>query len=474
MATRTRLYETVLRHAEQTPSKPAICLGSETITYLDLKKQIAAWFQTLSRKSLKSIAVSHPNSVDHVAILIAGSQLGINTQVFNTDWPTALRDKLIDHLKPDAVYAAGSLRVCKSLQTTEEVGDFPFYTGFTSGSTGLPKGYARSERSWLESFAADQKAFGLSGDDIFFVPGSLSHSLPLYGVIRGLYAGATVRMQASFRPDRFIKDLKEDGRSILIGTPTQIRALIDYSLRQTDVLENLRLVLSAGSKFPTFWLDDFQSVFPTANLCEFYGSSEFSYVSYQQLTPQTNPHCVGKPFDGVDVSIRDQDGTEAAVGQIGTIYVRSPFVFAGYAGANGKLFPPRSQGGFITVGDRGFLNDTGDLSLVGREDRMFQSAGRNIQPEEIETALQTIPCIRSVAVMGEADPVRENRVVGIVKLEEDVSSSSLTLKLKKLLPPYAIPSKFYLCRDWPYTVSEKTDLAAIRAMLLGGKLMRLS
>lgn len=76
--------------------------------------------------------------------------------------------------------------------------DSPFYIGFTSGSTGLPKGFRRHHRSWAESFRICVETFGVDAASRIAVPGRFSHSLFLFGTLFGLWSGAGVVLQERF------------------------------------------------------------------------------------------------------------------------------------------------------------------------------------------------------------------------------------------------------------------------------------
>lgn len=71
------------------------------------------------------------------------------------------------------------------IRDTQE--DLPFYIGFTSGTTGKPKAFVRSQNSWLASFECNRINFELNELDHVFIPGALIHSHFLYGAISTLY-----------------------------------------------------------------------------------------------------------------------------------------------------------------------------------------------------------------------------------------------------------------------------------------------
>jgi long-chain acyl-CoA synthetase len=140
--------------------------------------------------------------------------------------------------------------------------------------------------------------------------------------------------------------------------------------------------------------------------------------------------------------------------------------FDGYV-RDGRFEPAEAR---VSVGDAGWLDEEGNLHLDGRIDRMFQSSGRNIVPETIEAALAAVEGIEAAAVFGMPDPVREHRIVAVLKAPVDADRNALFAGLRESLPPYAIPGHYLGCADWPVTVSGKPDLVALRKRLDGDQL----
>ena len=155
--------------------------------------------------------------------------------MFDVDWPRSVLDPLLAKLEPSllVVHAAADFAPIEQIRcdpwsppgdlgdkhTTEATvearqpvddGDI-FYTGFTSGSSGQPKGFARSRHSWLESFRNDQIECPLSSDDVVAAPGNLSHSLYLYALVRALHSGAAVVLLKRFAVSRLVRALDQLG-----------------------------------------------------------------------------------------------------------------------------------------------------------------------------------------------------------------------------------------------------------------------
>jgi long-chain acyl-CoA synthetase len=464
------------------PEANALVFEDETITWAHFGELVdqASSYLALHAPGDR-IALSLPNSLDLAFAIFGSIRAEKAVQVLDTSWPDALMRSVLERLCSDFALTSSNVDAFSrhlssgdrlAVRAIRQADSFaPFYTGFTSGSTGIPKGFRRDQNSWLESFRSDQKLFSLSAEDVFVALGSLAHSLFMYALMRGVYAGGTTLFFARFRPDRILRRIEETRGSVIYGVPTQYDALLSAAERNGKTLSHVRLVLSSGAKLPDNLKERLRHVFPTAEICEFYGTSEQSYVSVAR-DAQTPAGSVGHPFPDVRVTIRDGNSAELPSGKIGRVFVESELMFQGYELAENPTL--ERAGEALFVGDMGYLDKDGFLYLLGRSDRMIISSGKNIYPEEIETTLITHPDVMIACVMGIADVRRGARLVAVVKpsAASAVTSSALIAWCRGRLPLYKVPMIFYRLLDWPMTSSQKSDLPRLRDLLDGGDLER--
>jgi len=105
-------------------------------------------------------------------------QSGRCAAVSDPDWPSAVRTSV------QSVFSNQPATTPPPTPTT------PFYIGFTSGSTGMPKGFRRHHQSWTESLRVCLDTFGPDAASCVMAPGRFSHSLFLFGMVLGLWSGA--------------------------------------------------------------------------------------------------------------------------------------------------------------------------------------------------------------------------------------------------------------------------------------------
>ncbi|MFE3836332.1 AMP-binding protein [Pseudogemmobacter sonorensis] len=313
----------------------------------------------------------------------------------------------------------------------------------TSGSTGRPRRIARGVESWTAGFAVNAGLFGLGPGRRVAVLGGLVHSLSLYGALEAMHLGAETHLLGGLRPDRQGRALAARRVDVVYATPAQLRGL-DHPL------PDLRLVLVGGSKLDPGLRAHLARLAPGAALREFYGAAETSFVTLADAA--TPAESVGRPYPGVEIEIR-----------AGEVWVKSPYLFDGYALDPGEAPPlsgqARRAGDWLSVGEMGRI-EGGCLYLSGRKGRMVTVADRNVFPEEIEAFLETLPGLARAAVLAEPDARRGQRLYAVV-MGDPGQEGAILAALRARLEPLVAPRRLVWRRDWPETASGKSDLAAL-------------
>jgi fatty-acyl-CoA synthase len=125
--------------------------------------------------------------------------------------------------------------------------------------------------------------------------------------------------------------------------------------------------------------------------------------------------CLGRPLQGMQVRIVDEDGSLLGARGVGVIEVRGEPVTPGYTTIAGFLAAQDEQGWYDT-GDLGYLTETGSIVVCGRLKDVIIMAGRNIYPTDIERAASRVNGVRSgcaVAVRLDAGLSRETFAVAV-------------------------------------------------------------
>ncbi len=417
------------------------------------------------------VALCLTDPADLLIAFLAVIRRGGLAMVFDPAWPPARRSWVERETVPDLVLDALPLAEFRSwtppssLPTGAPDETALFYAGFTSGSTGDPKGYCRTHRSWLKSFELSRAEFAIGPHNRIVIPGSLVHSLHLYGAVHGLHAGAGVVLCPRFSPKALAEQLREADGTVFYATPTQIHYVAE-ELKRSGPAPTVGLVLASGAKWRAEDRRAMAAVFPRARLVEFYGASEMSFITVSTPEDPVPDRSVGRAASGVSIRIGEPGNLPVAPGTIGPIWVKSGLLFDRYICGGGEEVCWKD--GWLTVGDHGFLDDNGFLYLAGREKRMIVTSGLNIYPEEVEQVLAGHPSILAVAVFGLPDPVRGCRLVAAVTPEpgERIDESELRRLCLSELGRSRTPRSFHVVSDWPLTPGGKTDLQKLEQGLL--------
>jgi len=124
---------------------------------------------------------------------------------------------------------------------------------------------------------------------------------------------------------------------------------------------------------------------------------------------------LGRPLQGMEARIIDEDGSVLPARGVGVIEVRGEPVTKGYITVGGFL-PAQDEQGWYDTGDLGYLTETGSVVVCGRVKDVIIMAGRNIYPTDIERAATRVAGVRpgcAVAVRLDAGLSRETFAVAV-------------------------------------------------------------
>ena len=304
----------LLRWAREHPDWPAIIQdahGSHA-RQLDFGQLLAAVKERGAAPTGRPLGnnVLLTSTADPLALLIdflAVIRTGRCAAVADPDWPTEVHARMEAALRD-----MGDQSPAPSPPPTPET---PFYIGFTSGSTGLPKGFRRHHHSWAETFRITLETFGPVAGGRVLAPGRMSHSLFLFGALLGLWSGGGTSVQSRFSAGRTLATLADGSCPVMVSVPSQLLMLLTAARRRRlGPIPQLKLLLISGARWAHENTAPLQALFPQARIITFYGASETSYVSWMQATPDAPPQAVGRPFGNVQVHIGPADTLPPASG----------------------------------------------------------------------------------------------------------------------------------------------------------------
>jgi acyl-CoA synthetase (AMP-forming)/AMP-acid ligase II len=178
-----------------------------------------------------------------------------------------------------------------------------------------------------------------------------------------------------------------------------------------------------------------------------YGATEAGAIT--SLRPEDAPRkpgSVGRPFNGVEIEIRG-----------GLVYTRSPAQFSGYH----RGTPHRPGIDWLTLQDRGRLDDEGFLYLTGRADDVIITGGENVDPTDVERAILSHPAVVDVAVVGLPDARLGEAVAAFIVCGAG-EVRDLEAFLEGRLPRFKRPRRVITVGALPRNAMGKVDREALR------------
>jgi fatty-acyl-CoA synthase len=336
---------------------------------------------------------------------------------------------------------------------------------FTSGTTGSPKGVLMRHGAQLAFAQAETRLEPIlpGARHLFVRPMSVApgHRLAAW---HGLGGGTTVLVPRFAAPE-FFRLVEHERITNVLLAPTTLRMLLDEGNSHGHDLSSLRTIVYGGAPMSSELLADVLAFFP-CSVVQGYGSSEAGQALYlsdddhRSGRLQTNGH----PVPGVELSIRDEHGSEVANGEIGELHVRSEQLAAGY-----WRDPAKTAAAFIAdwyrTGDLSTRGADGRYRIVGRTSDMIISGGFNIMPAEVEGVLATHRSVREVAVFGVADRIWGEAVHAAVVLQPGahVPADELIALCRAKLASFKKPREIVFLDALPLTGAGKVDKAGLAA-----------
>ncbi|MDP3968711.1 MAG: AMP-binding protein [Nocardioides sp.] len=297
------------------------------------------------------------------------------------------------------------------------------YLGYTSGTTGRPKGVLRPlpEGDPDDVFAAGARwQLGMFeveplADGVHLVTSPLSHTAVSGLAVTSLHFGHAIVLMERFDAEAVPRLIETRRVTTTHMVPTQLHRLLRLAAetrRAHDVSSMRNLIHGAGpcsEEIKRAVIDWFGDV-----VWEYYGATEAAGTVVSTPDWLAHPGTVGHPQPGAEVRVVGVDGTDVPAGETGTVYLRMGAHAFEYRGDEQKTRDAR-LGDFVTVGDLGRLDEDGFLYLLGRSAEVVVSGGVNVYPAEVEAAILTHPDVEDVGVIGVPDPEWGECVTAVVQ-----------------------------------------------------------
>jgi acyl-CoA synthetase (AMP-forming)/AMP-acid ligase II len=249
------------------------------------------------------------------------------------------------------------------------------------------------------------------------------HIAGVSAALSNLYAGRKMVYLPTFDPEEWVRLINAEHVTTATVVPTMLDRIVTVLEAGGHELPSLRNLAYGGSKVGLPLVRKALDLLPGVGFVNAYGLTETS-STIAVLTPEDHRQAqsasdpavvkrlasVGQPVPGIEVQIRDENGTVVGPGQSGELYVRGDQVSGRYTGIGSVL----DADGWFPTRDIAWLDDEGYLFIGGRSDDTIIRGGENIAPAELEDVLIEHADVRDVAVVGVDDPQWGQAIVAVV------------------------------------------------------------
>lgn len=453
----------------------------KTATWKDLylkSNQLAWLLKEEGITNTSTVMICLPNTIAHILCIYAAWKNGacyLPVAPRSTDGEI---DNFVALAKPDLLITEGYQPEgvkCMTVETLMErlsaysdkmppdILANPYRAQTTGGSTGKPK-LIRFTRPAGESDESLMAWFYMTG--MFFgcrqlICGPMFHSAPASALITGLCCGNRIVMPNNFKPaaiERYIKDYEIECVQMV---PTLMHRMLKLDTFNPDDFKSLKALSHTGgycsAELKRAWIN----ILGAKNVYEIYSMSEMIGITTIRGDEWLeHPGSVGRPFGGCKISVRAEDGTELAPGEVGEIFMTPS---GGYLQTEyiGREQLADVGGGFRSVGDMGYVDDEGYLYFSDRRSDMIVTGGENVFAVDVENVFMEHPDINDIVVVGIPDPEWGRRVHAVVEAKREMTYDEFRRYGWKFLLPFKVPKTVEYVDALPRKDSGKINRAEL-------------
>jgi acyl-CoA synthetase (AMP-forming)/AMP-acid ligase II len=448
------MLELYLSLVRENPLAPALIDGSTgAITtreaLLARADAITAELAASGVESRDGIAVQLPNSVDVVATFVAAMQSDLVMFPIDRDANGHEVASILAHFEIKALISRSGIarRQISGDTLARTLPNDARLVKLTSGSTGMPKGIVASEANLLADCTNICSTMSIAPSDLNLGAIPFSHSYGFSNLVTPLLMqGTPVVITNDYLPQALV-DLANRHRCTVAPL---IPMVFEHLTRAAHgEFETIRTFISAGAPLPPATSRRFRERFGI-DIHTFYGCSECGGITYDRTGAAVERGTVGSAMNGVTLTERN-----------GRLAIESASVAAGQL-VDAATFVPFAQSTFIADDLIEYRED--EVAIVGRASDLINTAGKKVNPREVESVILQIDGVRDAKVYGEAAGARGEVVAAVVVATPQVTREQVREFCRARLSLHKVPRIVKLIDEMPVDERGKVKRAALAAL----------
>ncbi|AGF71375.1 AMP-binding protein [Corynebacterium halotolerans] len=327
----------------------------------------------------------------------------------------------------------------------------------SSGTSGVPKGVVRPEPKLPLVLAGILRKIPWHCDMPIQLHASIFHTWG-WGMLNiALATRATIVTHRHFNPEQVLDDIATHRLEAMFTSPVFLKQLLEIPGGGSYDTSSLKFIVSSGHALTPALVKGTINRFGPI-LCNVYGSTEVTLASVASMEELAeDPTVSGEIAVGTELKILDDDGNEVPVGTSGRIYLRNSTTLTGYTNPG---IPIHRADGLVQIGDLGYLDEHGQLRVLGRIDDMIIVGGENVYPRSVDEVLDAMPGVADAFATGVDDPETFQRIAVWIVRADDAEGAALTEDsirdwVRDNLADHSIPRDVHFIDELPRNATGK-------------------
>jgi acyl-coenzyme A synthetase/AMP-(fatty) acid ligase len=355
------------------------------------------------------------------------------------------------------------------------------YVLFTSGSTGVPKGVVADYGNIENTMLWSMDMLDWCSEDVIGCGTNFFFDISMFDVFTTLYFDIPLAIYSN--PSDVTQVVAETTTfriTSIFAVPTFFSQILRNGVVSDLESSGLRRIIAGGDFFPPAHVLGWMDSLPKVEILNVWGPTETSIVNTMHkigasdvpFFRQGRPAPVGRSHTRMQFHLIDESGTILrGANQRGEICMLGACVTRGYLGDTEKT----SQAYIELEGlrafrtqDLGYVDEAGNLFIVGRMGSTVKVAGYRIDLGEVETAAASLPGVHlACGFVFEAGEGNQELWMAIELKNRSVMLDIFSVKkgLRATLPTYMVPKRIFVLEELPRNANAKIDRKAIREML---------